>query len=71
MNPSLKLGLLLLLMMGSVVRPGSAWAYKGPPPSQPAQREEVTPEIVRYTLAAGTALQVLLQTPLYTSINHL
>ena len=70
MNPSLKLGLLLLLMMGSVVRPGSAWAYKGPPPSQPAQREEVTPDIVRYTLAPGTALQVLLQTPLDTSINQ-
>ena len=46
------------------------WAYVGPPPPSPAVRSEPDPRFIQYTLPAGSAFQVLLQSPLDTSINQ-
>lgn len=57
---------LTVLCLG-VITTGPNWAV---PVSPPAQRTEPDARFIQYTLPPGTAFQVLLQTPLDTSISQ-
>lgn len=51
--------------------PNWAETYEHIPISPPVERNEPDPRFISYTFPPGTAFQVLLQTPLDTSINEL
>ncbi len=63
----------LLIMVGFILlaSPLAMAAYKGPPHSAPVERTEPDPRFIQYALPAGSAFQILLQTPLSTAINQL
>jgi hypothetical protein len=61
---------ILACLMVSVLSIGHNLAI-GVPISPPMERVEPDPRFIQYTFPAGTAFQVLLQTPLNTEINEL
>lgn len=63
-NPSLFWGLIVSVLMINI----SGWA-DNIPVSPPTVREEPDSRFIQYTLPAGTSFQVLLQTPIDSSIN--
>jgi hypothetical protein len=61
---------LLPILAGFLLLAPCTWAYKGPPHSAPTTRSEPDPRFIQYALPAGSAFQILLQTPLSTAINQ-
>ena len=62
---------LLLMLAGFSLLSLPALAFKGPPHPPAATRSVPDPRFIQYTLPEGSAFQVLLQSPLDTTVNQL